>query len=268
MSGRAPAAWVLLKGIKQDARHWREVPAALRAELGVPVHVTELPGAGAQAGRTPPLDVAGLVADVRARLPSDLPRPFGICGLSLGGMVALAWAAAHPNEIAGVVVGNSSAGDLSLPHERLDRGVWSGILRAAFARDPVTRERRALDLVSAARSPEELDAIAREHAAWQQSAGISRWHLVRQVVAGSRFRLGRRPTVPVRVLVGARDRFVSPRCSLRLAERLGVAPVVHPEAGHDLTLDAPAWFVHEVSRWHDELASGQPSHATSPPGIQ
>jgi pimeloyl-ACP methyl ester carboxylesterase len=268
VNARAPAAWVLLKGIKQDARHWRSVPAALRAEIPVPVHVTELPGAGDQAGRAPALRVSGLVEDVRRRLPGDLPRPLGICGLSLGGMVALAWASAYPQEVAAVLVGNSSASDLSPPWRRLDVGVWSGIARAAASRDPFTRERIALDLVSASRSPEERDALAREHAAWQSVSGISRLNLLRQVWAGARFRLGAPPPVPVRVLVGARDRFVSPACSMRLAERLGVTPVVHPEAGHDLTLDAPAWFVHQLAGWHDELAADQASQATSPPGIQ
>lgn len=268
MTARAPASWVLLKGIKQDARHWREVPAALREVVSVPVHVTELPGAGAQFMRAPSLRIAGLVDDVRRRLPDDLPRPWGICGLSLGGMVALAWASAHPDEVAAVLVGNTSAGDLSPPWRRLDHGVWAGVARAALARDPVTRERLALDLVSAARSPDERDALAREHAAWQHAAGISRGNLIRQVWAGAGFRLGAPPPAPVRVLVGARDRFVSPSCSMRLAERLGVTPVVHPEAGHDLTLDAPSWFVHQLACWHEELVALQASHATSPPGIQ
>jgi pimeloyl-ACP methyl ester carboxylesterase len=61
--------------------------------------------------------------------------------------------------------------------------------------------------------------------------------------------------VPVTVLVGARDTFVDPRCSAALAGWLGVTPSIHPDAGHDLTLDAPAWVVDQIEAAHQRATA-------------
>src|SRR5690554_3657908 len=118
--------------MKQDARHWRDVPERLARRTGGRVICLDLPGVGEEVGRTAPLDVAALAADLRRRW---LERrrddgPWGLLGLSLGGMAALAWASRWPHDLDGVVVGNTSAGVLCPPTWRLRGSSWP-VLAAA-----------------------------------------------------------------------------------------------------------------------------------------
>jgi pimeloyl-ACP methyl ester carboxylesterase len=57
-------------------------------------------------------------------------------------------------------------------------------------------------------------------------------------------------TVPVRVVIGGRDRLVNPEESLHLADRLpGGRAVVFPESGHASFLEDHDRFNAEVSRF-------------------
>lgn len=241
--------WVLLKGLKQTSRHWVHVPGALSARLGgAPVLTYDLPGTGSARDREVPWSVASMAEDVRARWLHDRHRAerWGLLGLSLGGMVAMAWAEAAPAELEVLVLGNTSARDLAGPHERLCWRSWPGLVRTVGTRDPLRRERRVLDLVCASYGKEARDRLAVEYAAIGEEQPFTPRAFVRQLVAGSRYRAPRALAVPVHVLSGARDTFVAPVCSERLARRLGAPLHRHPEAGHDLSLDAPDWLVERL----------------------
>jgi pimeloyl-[acyl-carrier protein] methyl ester esterase len=49
------------------------------------------------------------------------------------------------------------------------------------------------------------------------------------------------------VLTSTADRLVSSHCSTSIARVLGAKLAVHGEAGHDITLDAPAWVCEQVA---------------------
>jgi pimeloyl-ACP methyl ester carboxylesterase len=59
-------------------------------------------------------------------------------------------------------------------------------------------------------------------------------------------------TAPVLVLHSAGDRMVAPSCSKRIAAALRARLAVHPSAGHDLTLDDPAWCAAQIDAWLGE----------------
>lgn len=237
--------WVLLKGMKQDARHWRDLPARLASALGDGAEVVpvDLPGSGARHRERSPWTVDGLVRAVRADVG---PGPWGLLGLSLGGMVMLRWAAQHPDEVAAVVVGNTSARQVGGPHQRLHWRAWPRVVGAASSRDVAAREAVAVGLVSARAGEPVAKTWVDEHVRWQRELPFTRRALLGQLAAGARFRAPDRVSAPLTVLVGTGDRFVDPRCSLRLADRLGARLAVHPTAGHDLTLDAPDWLLAQV----------------------
>lgn len=242
----APARWLLIKGLKQERRHWRDLPDRLAEKLGAEVTAVDLPGVGARQRERCPARVAAIAERLR---PHAAGGPVGLLGLSLGAMVALAWAQRWPEEVATVVVGNTSAGDLSPAWQRLSWRAWPGLGRALTTRDVRRRERRVVDLISALTAPAERDALADHWAGITADAPFTLSTFVRQLRAGSTFRLGAPPPVPVLVLSGAGDRFVDPRCSAALAQALGAPHEVHPTAGHDLTVDAPDWLLDQVARW-------------------
>lgn len=262
--------WVLVKGLKQDARHWLDVPDRLRAALGDGAEVIplDLPGVGRASGRHAPAHVDGLADDLRARF-RDLAGdgPWGAVGLSLGGMAVLRWAQRHPGDLATVVVGNTSCAASSAPWRRLRAAAWPRIASTVAASDVTARERAVLDLVSSLRSAEEKDDLARHYTGIFEEIPVSRATILAQVRAGMSFRAPRGLGVPVHVLVGDGDRLVDPGCGRRLARRLGAPVHVHPAAGHDLGVDAPDWLVdrilHAAAEARSARAPGQPQ-ATAP----
>ena len=117
-----PSDWILLRGLVREQRHWGDFPAIFARELGVRVHTIDIAGAGTQHRESCPRSVAGMAEDVRARwltLRAELERThgatrWGLLGVSLGGMIAMAWAAAHPADLQRVVLARALVNDPDL----------------------------------------------------------------------------------------------------------------------------------------------------------
>ncbi|MBI5269832.1 MAG: alpha/beta hydrolase [Burkholderiales bacterium] len=247
-----PASWVLLRGLTRDSRHWDDLPARLQAALpaGTVVRALDAAGNGARWRERSPGTVAAMTEDARASLVGlGLRGPVRLLALSLGAMVAVDWAARHPQELAGAVLVNTSLRPFSAAHERLRWGRWPAVAGALLRRpDAESLERLVLRLTSARpRTAEETDALVARWAGWRDEAPVSAANAMRQLWAAARFRAPTQPPdVPLRVLVGAGDRLVHPRCSERLAAAWGLPLQRHPWAGHDLPLDDPGWVVQAV----------------------
>lgn len=146
-----PAARVpvlLVHGIRASATMWRFQEQTLRA-AGYPVLAIDLPGHGQRMGEpfTVPAALAAIDDGVAA-----LGGRVLLVGLSLGGYYAVAYAAEHPDRVAGLVAAGCSAvprGVLlegyrllaRVIHRLPDRGLWlhetmaRRLLPAAGARD-------------------------------------------------------------------------------------------------------------------------------------
>ena len=191
-----------------------------------------------------------MVDDMRSRWrpTSDLRVVFGI---SLGGMLALQWASRHPDDFDYVVVANTSAANLGLPHQRiLPKGLRT-VIRSMRQPDHLSRERRVLDLIC--NHPERREAVAESWAAQAAEGAVPRGSVVRQIAAGARHRAPRQLRQPLLVLSCPGDRFVDPGCSERLAARLGARHERHPTAGHALSVDAPDWTADRIVEWLGDL---------------
>jgi pimeloyl-ACP methyl ester carboxylesterase len=247
-----PRAWLLLRGLVREQRHWGNFPTELEARTGVGTLCLDLPGTGTECARPSPPTIAGIVDDLRARfLGARGDRgPWGIFAVSLGGMVALDWAARYPEDFVCCVVSNTSAADVSSPLDRFRPSAWSSIARAGAAA-AAKRERRILDLTS--NHLADRDGLADQHARYAAEQPIGWGTFSRQILAASRSRLPAAIRVPVTVLVSDGDRLVDPDCSRRIAARLGAPLHVHPDGGHDLPLDAPAWVIEQL-----RLAASRP----------
>jgi pimeloyl-ACP methyl ester carboxylesterase len=243
--------WLLLRGLAREQRHWGDFPDILRARLaGDVVHALDLPGAGTEHARRSPGSIAAITRDVRGRwllLRERHEGPWSVVAASLGGMVAMEWCRSAPSDFERAVLINSSAGNLSPPWQRLDLRAAPGVLRTLLSTAPVKRQRRILQMTTRLRT--DLDSLAEQYARWQREAPMARANVVRQILAGALFRAPPRLAVPALVLSGARDPFTDPRCPRRVAEHLGAQLRVHPDAGHDLPLDAPEWVADRIVEW-------------------
>lgn len=243
--------WVLLRGWARDSRHWGSFVPALEAahRNGARVIALDLPGNGALHAQRSPVSIAAMVRSYRSQLQArGESGPFHLLGLSLGSMVAIEWAQAYPNDVLSLVAVNGSARDLGRPWERLRPRAWPVLAQAAWPwASTARRERLVLSVCSNQAAPR---LAAEEWARLALAASTRPVNALRQLVAASRFRASEHPpSVPMLVVVSGGDRLVSPECSLRLARLWELALAIHPNAGHELALDAPQWLALRCAQW-------------------
>lgn len=243
------STWVLLRGLTREARHWGGFSALLesRIPVGDAVLALDLPGNGTQWREASPWSVAAMMASAREQLAARaLPPPYVLVSLSLGGMVALEWAAVAPGELEACVLVNSSVRGLSPFWQRLQPACYGTLLRSLLAGTAAARE-RAVYAMTSTRAPDA--ALIAAWVAYAESRPVSAGNALRQLVAAARFRAPARLQVPALVLASRGDRLVSPACSRAMALAWGADLREHPSAGHDLPLDDPQWIVEQVARW-------------------
>jgi pimeloyl-ACP methyl ester carboxylesterase len=238
----ASPPWVLLRGLTREAGHWGDLPARIAATLGVQVHALDLPGNGARWRERSPSSIEALAQDVRSSAQArGLTRPVNVLALSLGGMVAVNWAERHPQELAQLVLVGTSARPHAPLHWRLRPRAALRLICALPGGDEAF-ERSVLAVTSAGRD----EAVLPSWIALRRAHPVSARNTLAQLFAAARYRAPLRPAVPTRLLAGARDALVNPRCSVRLARAWGVELRVHPDAGHDVPLDAPEWLIEQL----------------------
>ncbi len=248
------ATWVMLRGLGRESGHWGPFLPALRAAAGGSEVVTlDLPGTGTRLHDRAPRTMHETVDRVRDEASSRglLGAPLLLFGISLGGMAAMDWADRHPGELAGVVIAASSAANVSRLLERFSLVGFANVVMNRLTRDPVRRQRRLAWLVSNRRDLR--DRVVREWVQIEHDRPVSFETIRAQMDAASRWRAPPSLPVPSLFLVGRKDRLVHPDCSRALARRYAAPIEEHPDAGHDLTTDAPEWVVDQCVRWAAQL---------------
>lgn len=233
-----PVPLVLLHPFPLDARFWAAAMPALSADR--PVVTPEFPGLGAAEPQDAPTvdGFADQVAEAIGGLPE---RRAAVCGLSLGGYVALALAARHARRVAALVLADTRA-EPDTPEAREGRHASAAQVRAqgpgAFLDDFIPRTVAPGDAESA--------AAARGIADAQEPEAIAR---ALEALAG---RPDRRPDlaameVPALVIVGAEDTLTPLSFSEAMVAALPDAELtVIPGAGHFTALERPKQFTEAV----------------------
>lgn len=246
------STWILLRGLTRERRHWGGFPGILAKELpDARVVALELPGNGELNDSVSPASIAGMASYCHAEVARlGIPPPYGLLAMSMGAMVAAAWAADHPEEIEACVLINTSFGSFSPLWHRLRPGAWPMLLR--FLLTPATRGKEQAVFELTTRRVVPTAAVLDDWVAIRQSRPVALANALRQMIAAARFPAPPAAPVPTLVLASAGDRLVDPRCSLEIARRWGCSLAMHPSAGHDLPLDDGAWVARAVSQWQTE----------------
>ncbi|GLU33856.1 alpha/beta hydrolase [Trinickia caryophylli] len=245
------SAWVLVRGLTREARHWAELPRQM-GEAGVEGEVlsVDLPGCGEHAAVRAPLAVGGMTEFVRRDLAArGYAPPYRFVALSLGAMVAVDWARRFPGEVERLVLINTSLRPFSGPLARLRPGAWPALLLAAAR----WRSRRAAEAAIHAVTCERRDKIDTDLAQWiaiYRSAPVSRANALRQLVAAARFRASREaPPCPVLIVSSREDALVDSACSTAIARAWDAEHRIHSWAGHDLPHDDAGWLATAIAEW-------------------
>jgi pimeloyl-ACP methyl ester carboxylesterase len=242
------AHWILIRGLTRDRRHWGEFPAVFaETNAGQGVFAIDLAGNGARHRERSPASVAAMVEDLRQALQGQgIAGPHRLLALSLGGMVALEWAARHPAEIEGVVLVDSSSADLSPFYDRLRPVQYLRLLSILACPSARCKERLIMAMTSNRPDPRRVA----QWAGWRRSDPVSPGNAWRQLLAAARYRgPASAPAAPVLLLASRGDRMVDVACSRAMAARFGWPLIEHADAGHDLPLDDPRWVAERVRDW-------------------
>jgi pimeloyl-ACP methyl ester carboxylesterase len=253
------STWVLLRGLTREQAHWGRFPAQLAQALpDAHVLTIDLPGAGNQRHLRCPLRVESIAQSCRRQLQAaQIAPPYHLLGLSLGGMVAAAWATSLAEEVSGCVLVNTSMRPFSALQDRLRLRTLPVLLGMLASRDPWRIERAVLRLTSRTVQPDA--GLIDEWVAVRQLRPVDAANALRQLLAAARYRHpGSPPAMPVLVACSDNDALVNPRCSRALAERWSAELVSHPDAGHDLPLDAGPWLAGQIANWSHRVCC----HAT------
>lgn len=240
-----PEAVVLLHSLGTDHRMWRDQIAALRARHRVVAPDRRGHGGSGWAG---PVDVDVWVADLDRVLDAARVERAALAGVSLGGIEAVAYAAARPDRVTAVVVADSFA---ELP---------SDVAAARIAGLAGQAEEEGMKAVADAYVADTFTSVPPPDGAEAVRAAIAGMDL-RAYAASVRACFGARVTdrlaavrAPALVLWGDADEKTPRARSERIAAGIPGAGLREiPGAGHLSNLENPAAFTRAVE---DFLSGG------------
>ena len=244
--------WLLLRGWGRSKGHWLDFPELFAQSKLVKREVIciDLPGMGDDKEGTSPATITEIrkALQKKAMLDPRLQKPFHLLGISLGGMVALDWALSTPDQLAGVVIVNSSVASESRFYQRLKFANLGRLFKIATEREMIKKEELILSMLS--NFPGLQSDIGKRWARISAEKTPKTSNLLIQLFAASTYSPPPLDLkVPGLVLVAEGVRFVDPHCSYRLAEKYRIPLRQHPWGGHELSLDDPNWIISSVEDW-------------------
>jgi len=243
--------WIFLRGLSRERRHWGTFPETFCGAMpDAEVLALDLPGNGSLYRMASPLDVEAMAAYCRAELARrDVSPPYHLLAMSLGAMVAVAWASRHPEEIAGCVLINTSLRPFSAFYRRLRPGNYPALLGLMLQGGSAEQWETTILRLTSRRVAAPAEVL--EHwVAYRRDCPVSRRNLLRQLLAAARYVAPlARPLPRTLLLTSDQDALVDTRCSQELAARWQTAIAAHPAAGHDIPLDDGLWVARQVRDW-------------------
>lgn len=238
--------WIFLRGLTRGNIHWGDFSAMFLAKNpGAEVEYLEIPGNGLLSLEVTPTDPKILIDLLKSKSHLALSdNTYHLCGISLGGMVALKWAELYPESIKSVNVINSSLSQFSTFDKRLIPANYLSLMGTIFEHDRYLQEEKILKLTS--NKFETNKKYLNSYAEFAAKYKVSTSNLIRQLILANNIRLKKFPNVKLRIFSSAQDRLVHSSCSVAIAKAFSGRLAIHPTAGHDLPLDEPEWLIEQL----------------------
>lgn len=245
----------LMRGLIREAAHWGEFYQIISAQFPeANIFCIEIPGTGQYNHLPTPLSIPKIVAHCRKDFANIVSQsnyknlPNYIVAVSLGGMLTVEWIKKYPYDFKKAILVNTSLKGINPLLKRILPGQYKTLISIARSKTPEEKERRIIEMVS------NNKAKYHEHTLlWSkinQKRPVSTYNAARQIFAGATYNPPtEKPKIPILLVRGEKDRMVDPTCSEEIATRWGLELISHPEAGHDLSLDAPEWLATQVRNW-------------------
>jgi pimeloyl-ACP methyl ester carboxylesterase len=244
--------WIFLRGLTRETRHWGSFVLTFAEQVAdAQVVALDLPGNGAMHRMASPTSIETMAEHCRSELRRrGLPGPYHLLAMSLGAMVAVAWAANYPSEVQACVLLNTSLRPFCPFHWRLRPQSYPTLLKLLLTRRGALQVEQDILRLTSRREALSSRALLDDWVAWRDEHPVSRRQALRQMWAAARYRAPLvKPVARLLILSSRYDALVDPRCSRTIASRWHADFAEHPSAGHDLALDDGAWVAMQVSRW-------------------
>ena len=239
--------WVLIRGLVSEEFHWGDfVPLMKKHFKNDSIFTADIIGNGKSHKEKTPLTVSKNIEGLRRQVPAKGPKI--LIGFSLGGMLALEWAYAHPEEVVGVVLINTSLNS-SRFYQRFQLPALAQFFRAGHPKNNSVKEQMILKLITGLPQKEILP-LAKKWRARSAMYPISMENFFRQFLIGAKIKQRiNPPKVPILMLASEKDKIVHPDCSRRIAEAWELPLRIHRKAGHDVAVDDPDWILQHLDSW-------------------
>ncbi|MFZ6849252.1 alpha/beta fold hydrolase [Undibacterium sp. RuRC25W] len=247
--------WVLLRGLMREQRHWGAFLTSFQTAFADESVITiDFPGNGEQHLLRSASSIQAMVEAARQQVhATGATRDIKVLAISLGAMVAVAWARAHPQEIHGLVLINTSLAPHNHFYQRLRPQNYPRLLATMLFGTVRQREQLVFDLTCNQCDTHLASTAVQAWISYAQQYPISRGNIIRQLIAAMRYHAPQeQPHPSLLLLAGKGDRLVNPVCSRILAKKWRCTLLMHPLAGHDLPLDDGAWIIAQVKHWISE----------------
>ena len=244
--------WVLLRGLMREKRHWGDFLNTFESAFPDEEVITiDFPGNGECHQQASASTIQGMLEAARVQVNArNLPGNIRLLAISLGAMVAVAWAQTYPQEVQRMVLINTSLAPHNRFYQRLRPSNYPRLVGTMLFGNVRQREQLVCDLTSNQTSSAAAKMIVQAWIDYANQYPITRRNIVRQLMAAMRYQApAQAPQDQILLLAGAADRLVNPICSTLLAAKWHCPLLVHPLAGHDLPLDDGAWIIAQIQRW-------------------
>ncbi len=238
----------MLKGLVREKRHWGEFVATMKSAFpDANIIPMDYPGVGAKNQQISPRNFKDYVVDMRNEYAQyfDGAQNNILVAISLGGMMARQWMELYPDDFKKCVLMNTSFKGICPIHKRLQPQSMKTFVRLFLTRDRDEVERGILEMVS--NRQDKHPPILKNWIQYQRERPVSHRSFLNQIAAAMTFNPPKQSPKPsLLFLAGKKDRLCHYTCSERIHKAWGGELAIHPEAGHDLAIDAPEWTVEQI----------------------
>ncbi len=241
---------ILLKGLGRSKSHWLEFDELLAKVR--PVISLDLRGMGGSSKQLRWRDsIFDYAKDIAPILDYLGVAKAHIMGVSLGGMVALAFGMTYPSRCKSLIVMNSSIAGSRVP--RLTPRAFFLLVRSLLKRSGAVHDTLSVILSGSSLSEQRQREVASQFKSIAAREGLYVREILKQLGAASRFYVRKKLVklqVPTLIIYGTNDQFVPHKNSHVIHQLLPNASlVVIHGGGHELELDFAKELTHEVESW-------------------
>ena len=207
----------------------------------------EIPGVGEFVDQVSPNTLEEMVNFMRDKVLHKITGEDNfLIAMSLGGMMARQWVEKFPNDFKQVTLVNTSFRGINPLFDRIKPISIYNFIKIFMTPGIEAREEAIVKMVS--NNSINHEVIIKDWIEIQKKRPVKRQSFINQIKGALKFKpqLDWPNHLPLMILCGKKDRLCSYKSSVELNKKWGGKLFMHPEAGHDLPIDACSWMIENL----------------------